>query len=171
MRKTLVTLAAAVALLGAPGAAEAKHTGLPVPVGGVAAAFVAYGEGATVCHFTVGKRTSSTAYLGVGTHYKGETECTGPVEQTGHATVPATSTAPLLDGGLCSGYRTTCTSDGFRMGAFNTNPVTYRVTLRAPYGQGWVGAPTSCQGVGTDILRCEYSINDVFVNPNSIALQ
>ena len=35
-------------------------------------------------------------------------------------------------------------------------PAKTRVKLIAPLGQGWVGAPTHCSGVGTDNLTCEF---------------
>ena len=154
MRTLLLTLA--LALAGATSAQAAT------------AVFVAYGEGTTACTIEVHKWTDTGSIWTGGedqTMFHGKTDCNAPVEQTGRATVPAYGwTAPALDGGLCSGVRASCFSgdDGWGIGwqVNNPNPVTYRMSLRAPLGQAWLGAPTHCTGVGTDNLKCEFSITN-----------
>ena len=155
MVRHLTILATAAAAL-APATAEAAT-----------AAFVAYGEGSTICTIEVHKYSDDGSIWTDGedqTIFHGKTDCNVPVEQTGHAFVPVDDRGPSLDGGLCSGIRTDCFSgdDGWGVGwmVYNDQPVTYRVSLRAPLGQGWLGAPTHCTGVGTDNLKCEFTIMD-----------
>ena len=162
MRKIALTVAA-LALLAAPAQHAAAWDGKTVDVGGytvgtpgVTEVFLAYGTGATVCHVTVTKRTGQELYSpSYGTKYSGRTQCTAPVVQTAQATVGS------LTGALCSNTSTYCSSGGNAENVINTQPLRYRITLRAPGGQGWVGDPTFCSGIGTDNLTCEYLINDV----------
>ena len=67
-------------------------------------------------------------------------------------------------GGLCTGFVAHCfsgepeESDGFGyVEGFKPdgNPE-LRVTLRAPAGQGWLGSPQHCTGIGTDDLTCVF---------------
>ena len=119
--------------------------------------FVAYGEDATVCTIEVVNRH----YKGITTggeplqDFSGETDCSVPLEQTAHATI---GTDPDLDGGLCSGVRESCFSGREEVLSQTTTPMVFRMTLRAPLGQGWLGAPTNCTGVGTDNLKCEFVV-------------
>lgn len=160
MRRTLfITLAAAGTLLAATPAPPAEAA---------TAVFVAYGEGTTACTIEVHKYADDGGIWTGGedqTMFHGKTDCNAPVEQTGHAVVPKQGFDDnALDGGLCSGKRVACFSGddgwGIGWGVYNSNPVTYRVSLRAPLGQGWLGAPTHCTGVGTDNLKCEFSITN-----------
>ena len=159
-----VLLGCALALLAVPSPASALHEGAPVSPEATAV-FLAYGEGVTHCRFTLRKRTTPwVPDWGSGTKYAGETHCSAPVEQTARATIAADADSPALDGGLCSGFRTACESLGHEQGDYNISPLKYRITLRAPLGQGWVGDPTSCSGVGTDNLTCEFFLNDAVVD-------
>ena len=147
--RTIALLFALCALAVAPSAAHAQASA------GITQAFVAYGTGVTACEITLKKRTGQDlTTLDINTEFLGTTDCTSPVDQTGHATVGA------LDGGVCSGVRTLCSSGRTVDDSWNTDPIVYRVSLRAPAGQGWLGAPTFCTGVGTDNLRCEFTAND-----------
>jgi hypothetical protein len=129
------------------------------------AVLVAYGTGTTTCTVTVTKTdwAFSTYY-----NFSGHTECSVPVQQTGVATFADTS------GGLCSGLRTTCDSEGGWEGEPNPGFVHYHVTLIAPFGQGWMLSPYSvtpafgipypqatCSGIGSDHLDCTFTADNV----------
>ena len=124
-----------------------------------AAVFVAYGEGLTRCTIQVEKVMDGGFLVynnGFGHQedyeWWGETTCDRPLEQTAQA-----SLADLVSP-MCSGIRTTCSSGGEVRFEYTperrSEPTEYRITLRAPRGQGWIGAPTDCMGVGTDNLQC-----------------
>ena len=123
--------------------------------------FVAYGEGLTNCRI----ETVRYSYSGLTTggenyqSYLGETDCSVPVEQTVHATVAASGGQPGLDGGVCAAVTTRCVSGEEDIYDDNGAPMVLQVSLRAPRGQGWLGAPTNCSGVGTDNLRCEFVVS------------
>ena len=153
VRTALATLAltAAGALLGAQ-AAEATQV------------FVAYGEGLTRCTIKVKKRGMKPGMGGVReTEFEGRTDCSVPIEQSGHAIVPKGSESYDLDGGLCEGLRATCVSGGYQrnQGTWSADMI-YTVKLRAPLGQGWLGAPEPCTGVGTDNLQCTFTAGNSF---------
>ena len=116
---------------------------------------VAYGEGVTRCAVDVGKpQTLITALDYPRWSFHGTTSCTAPLQQSGQATLTGGYTAPL-----CSGFRATCESSA---GGFGTGPsgtVRYTVSLTAPFGQGWVAAPSHCSGVGTDNLTCAFTVD------------
>ncbi len=142
MARTLAALAALGLALAAPQAAPA-------------ATFVAFGEGLTRCTITAEKHED----LLHRDEYKwsGETTCDRPLEQTAQASFHG-ATSPL-----CSGVTTYCSSaTGWTYFGqpYLQEPMEYRVTLRAPLGQGWIGAPTYCSGVGTDNLKCVFKVND-----------
>jgi hypothetical protein len=151
-RTALLMLALALALAAA---APSAH--------GATAVFAAYGEGLTYCKITISKsHDEGFTTGGVGkTDFYGRTECSVPVAQTGQATVPADANDPSLSGAFCSGTVATCFSGANVREVSNSSAMTYTLSLRAPLGQGWVGAPTNCSGVGTDNLRCAFSINGV----------
>ena len=165
--RIVLPLIVALALLGASPA----HAATYAPTPGVTEVFVAYGTGVTRCDITLKKRTGedlmTSAY---GTAYSGKTDCTAPVNQTARARVAADGSVPALDGGLCSQLARTCTSGGNLNGMLNRQPLSYRITLRAPDGQGWVGAPAFCSGVGTDNLVCTFTANDVAVERQPLAV-
>jgi hypothetical protein len=149
MRKLALILATAAALAGAFTQTASATT------------FVAYGEGLTRCTIEI---TKDPNYLALHPLYDwgGETSCDRPLEQTGQAFFGGEV------GTLCSGVRTTCSSGDvqWRPGRTISTPVEYRVTLRAPLGQGWLGAPTYCSGVGTDNLSCVFKENDTLSSVN-----
>ena len=165
--RTLLTLLAAFAFCALLPAESRAGLGWPPkgpPTPGVTLAFVAYGEGTTACTVTLTKRTGQDLNtVDYGTRFSGRTECTTALPQTARATVPSDGSAPALDGGLCSATTTVCSSGGNLNNLLNTQPLTYRITLRAPLGQGWVGAPNFCSGVGTDNLKCDFVVNDVAI--------
>ena len=167
MSKRLLPLAAALCLVAAqPAAAMHMDPTIMVPATAVQEVFVAYGTGATTCQITVAKKTGwlyATDLDAYGTMIKGVTDCSSPVAQTGHATVPASGSIPAIDGGLCSTTSAVCTSARTLGSYMNPQPVTYRMSLRAPLGQGWIGAPTNCSGVGTDNLSCTFTLQDVTI--------
>ena len=143
-----ILAAAAVALL-APAPASALQNKIVL---------VAYGEGTTTC--TVTANTAHRMFWGGEQRYDfmGRTECSVPLEQTGQATL--STAVGTASGALCSGFRATCSSSGDVQGeeyAQGVGSVRYRVTLRAPLGQGWLNAPESCAGVGTDNLTCTFT--------------
>jgi hypothetical protein len=148
VRAALLTAAVALLATAAPAHADTE-------------VFVAYGEGSATCTITVKKRGMPPGMGGVReTTFEGSTKCSQPVEQTGHAIVPAGPSDPYdLDGGLCTGVQATCVSGGHQRdeGSWSAD-MEYHVTLRAPLGQGWVGAPSHCSGVGTDYLDCTYTV-------------
>ena len=156
MRALLVTAAAALALA-APAHAgpveQVVHTLLtftdPMIVPPVVQAVspvsreftvAAYGEGATTCTMRLER---------YGRSFAGSTACTAAIEQTGQASTDTGAAGPL-----CSGTRNTCTSSGTAPSDFSR--LRYRVTLRAPNGQGWAASPQECSGTGTDNLECEF---------------
>ena len=152
MRRALFAVAAAAAALG-----------VPQPASAATEVFAAYGEGTTVCRIEISKR-HDYGFLSGGegfTNFYGRTDCTAPVDQTAHAVVPLDGSEPALDGGTCTGIKATCFSGQDAWGVANDQPMTFTLSLRAPRGQGWVGSPAHCTGVGTDNLRCEFSINGV----------
>jgi hypothetical protein len=142
---------------------------LAVAVAAVAAApaqaevFVAYGEGVTLCTIDV-LHSSHGGNIWTGGEpemsFHGEVACNEPVEQTGHAWVPADLNWPAYDGGFCAGFTTRCYSGQEDIRTQNSMPMTYELTLRAPLGQGWLGAPRNCTGVGTDNLRCVFKTGE-----------
>lgn len=150
-----IPVIAAVAATTALSAAE--------PAAAVTEVFAAYGEGNTVCRIEISKSMDSGFQTGGEgkTNFHGRTDCNVPVQQTGRATIPADGSEPALDGGLCSTTAPTCFSGQNAWGVSNSNEMTYRLSLRAPLGQGWVGSPANCTGVGTDNLKCEFSVNGV----------
>ena len=124
--------------------------------------FVAYGTGVTACQITIGKSQEGPLDGPDQTEFYGRTDCTEPVQQTGRAMVPAGIGDPAaLDGGLCSSFSTDCYSGGFQYdnGPYD-EPMQYTISLVAPLGQGWIGAPTNCSGIGTDNLRCTFTVDD-----------
>ena len=165
--RTLLSLIAALVALACVPASSFAGLGWPPkgpPTPGATLAFVAYGEGATACRITLTKRTGQDLNtVDYGTRFSGRTECTAALAQTARASIPADGAAPALDGGLCSATTTVCTSGGNLNNLLNRNQMTYSVTMRAPLGQGWVGAPTFCSGVGTDNLKCDFTVNDVAI--------
>ena len=148
------SLAAVVAglLLAVPGTARGNM---------IAHELVAYGEGATTCTITMQKRRAlfSQAIW----DFYGQTDCSVAVEQTGHAVLE--TQWERADGGLCSGVRKTCWSGQPFADCCGTlsPPMEYRVTLRAPSGQGWVASPDACSGAGTDNLVCTFLLDDLTV--------
>ena len=115
----------------------------PQPTTTRAVVVAGYGEGATECTITLTKEARA---------FGGSTACNRAVQQTGQA---STSGGASATGPLCSGLRTTCTSNGTTTGNFTT--LKYRVTLLAPNGQGWVAPPSDCSGAGTDKLDCTFT--------------
>src|SRR5687768_6813814 len=71
------------------------------------AELVAYGTGTTTCSIllykqaTIGNRFQEY-------NFRGTTDCSKPIEQTGRAFVPTSDPADVADGGLCSGFRNDC---------------------------------------------------------------
>ena len=141
--RTLVLGTVAAGVLAAP--APAAHAGT----------FIAYGEGLTRCTIDVDKDANLPA-LHAQYDWTGETTCDRPLQQTGQAFFAGEV------GWLCSGVTTHCSSGdvAWYPGRRISEPMEYHVTLRAPAGQGWIGAPTYCSGVGTDNLRCVFKDND-----------
>lgn len=121
--------------------------------------FVAYGTGATVCTIEVSKLVYGAGLSGGMLSLSGSTDCSKAVEQTAHVWMEATPQDPALDGGYCSGFDKTCSSAATGWGADLVweKPAQYGIHLIAPFGQGWVGAPTDCMGVGTDNLTCVFT--------------
>src|SRR5687768_2960039 len=143
-------LAAATVALLAPAPASALQHKIPI---------VAYGEGTTTCIVTVNS-VHRLLYGGEQRYdFHGRTECDAAVEQSGQAWLNHRTPSLVVTAPLCSGFRAACESRGSAQGedyAIRTGPASYRVTLRAPLGQGWVTAPTDCSGVGTDNLTCTF---------------
>jgi hypothetical protein len=150
-KKLLLTAMLALAVGGAPPAA--------------AATFVAYGEGLTRCTIQA-EKVADGGFLMLNSapplsHYEnyewwGETTCDRPLQQTAQASLRE-QVSPM-----CSGVVADCSSggEGFWPAQAVQEPMEYRVTLRAPANQGWLGAPTDCTGVGTDNLKCVFRIDD-----------
>ena len=125
-----------------------------------AAVFVAYGEGLTHCRIETVRHTQR-ALIGFSRQeqtFSGKTDCSVPIEQSVHAVIPSAAFADAIDGGVCSAVATSCFSGQSSVKSPNGNPMTLTLYLRAPLGEGWLGAPTGCSGVGTDNLRCEFTI-------------
>lgn len=120
--------------------------------------FIAYGTGLTRCDINLTKGTRGP--LLPQWHYYGKTDCTVPIAQTGLAVIPGSAS-----GSLCSAFATHCFSGdppendgyGWMEGFPPSETLHYYVTLRAPNGQGWLGAPFFCTGVGTDNLQCDFT--------------
>jgi hypothetical protein len=108
----------------------------------------AYGEGATTCQ--IGAVMNFTA--SVGRHFSGWTECSADIQQSGVASWSGAG-VPTVTGPLCSAFGKHCTSSGDASDSYTD--IRYRVTLRAPAGQGWSVPPgLECSGAGTDYLQC-----------------
>src|SRR5688572_27268621 len=125
------------------------------------ATFVAYGQGVASCTIYIEKTFKSRFYFGgayeqVG--FSGSTSCSAPIQQSGHAFIPGDA---LLDGGLCSGFTTSCSSgadfDRYE-GNAGEGAMQYHVTLIASREQSWFGAPVACEGVGSHRLDCVFSV-------------
>jgi hypothetical protein len=123
--------------------------------------FVAYGNGLTVCEIRVEQHVLNV--FGFTMRAFGTTDCNTPVDQTSEATMGGNFDAPP-----CSGVTRHCYSgmpgehEGFTSYYASGpwyGPLRYTVALRAPDGQGWLGAPTGCSGVGTDNLKCVFSVD------------
>jgi len=144
--RTLALVATIVALLLVASAPASAET------------FIAYGTGLTRCDINLAK--SQRGPLLPQWHYYGKTDCTVPITQTGEAILPGAAY-----GGMCSTFATHCFSgdppenDGYGWieGFAPSSTLHYYVTLRAPDGQGWLGAPLFCSGVGTDNLQCDFT--------------
>ena len=144
MRRLLVSVASLAALVlsaAAPASAEV---------------FVAYGTGVTVCQIRVHHEDN----FGFTQRAFGVTDCNEPVEQTGHAVMNG------MNAPACGGVIKHCYSGVPEEGGVTyrwedgvwTGPLRYHVDLQAPSGQGWIGAPTTCSGVGTDNLHCVFEM-------------
>lgn len=151
MRGLVTAAAIATALVAAaPAAAETQ-------------AFVAYGTGETVCTIEVSKLVYGPGLTSGGgggeLQLSGTTDCSEPVQQTGQVRMAASAADPGLDGDYCSGFVKSCFSAASEWGddLIWENPAEYSIHLTAPSGQGWVGAPTDCTGVGTDNLSCVFT--------------
>ena len=111
----------------------------------------AWGEGSvTRCVVTI---TSLDWFPKDQWSYSGKTECGVPIEQSGQAFL-MDHWGVKHEGGLCSGFTTTCSSSGEDYGDNLT--VRYDITLRAPRGQAWSVPPNvwTCEGAGSDYLSC-----------------
>lgn len=144
-------LAAATVALLAPSPASALQHKVPV---------VAYGQGTTKCTITV--NSVHREFWGGEQRYDffGRTECDAAVEQSGQAWLNHDNPSLVATAPLCSGFRAACESRGFVQGedyAIGTGPASYRITMIAPRGQGWVTAPNDCEGVGSDNLTCTFT--------------
>jgi hypothetical protein len=127
------------------------------PAAGETEAFVAYGEGDTVCTIWVSKQLSEYAGSQSAAIASGRTECNVPVEQSVVAWMDASESNEAAEAGECSGFTTSCESWTWVTGGpVWPQPAQTRVHLTAPLGQGWVGVPTNCSGVGTDNLTCTF---------------
>ena len=143
-------VAAAVALLAPAPASALQHK----------IALVAYGEGTTTCVVTTNKVLK--AFWGGETRYEffGRTECSVPVQQSGQAQLAHDDPSLVEVAPLCSAFTARCESRDYVQGVEyqnGTRGMTYRVTLRAPHGQGWLTAPQTCSGVGSDNLTCTFT--------------
>jgi hypothetical protein len=150
LRRLAITALATVASLGvAAPAARAEF-------------LVAYGTGMTNC--SINAKAGRQLY-GLLPYWRiqAKTDCDRAVDQSVRVFIPGS----WFDGGTCSGFRAHCfsgepeESDGFGWieGMPPRGDVELHVTLRAPAGQGWLGPPQYCQGVGTDSLRCVFTRN------------
>jgi hypothetical protein len=123
--------------------------------------FVAYGTGVTSCTIKTHKLEGRNLWTGGAERidYSGQTDCTVPVQQTAHAWVPGN---PPRDGGTCSGLLASCFSgeNVWNVGEW-PEPMHYDVTIIAPFGQGWEGAPDECSGVGSDHLTCTFTADQI----------
>ena len=81
------------------------------------------------------------------------------VQQTARVSMASSAEDPALDGDYCSGFGKSCSSAANRWGEDLVweKPAEYSIHLTAPLGQGWIGAPTDCGGVGTDNLTCVFT--------------
>ena len=116
--------------------------------------FIAYGTGLTNCSVTM---KYEYVLLAPWWRAKASVDCDKPVEMTAHA-----YGNEYFSFEPCSGFRDRCASSeppegeaGWSEGP-GLNGLVYDVTLRAPVGQGWLGAPDYCTGIGTDNLRCRF---------------
>ena len=125
--------------------AASIHVQQDMPEGATAkrSAVAAYGTGTTSCTINATRTGSS---------FEGTTDCSGAVLQTAQATM--TGPSPAVTGPLCTGLRASCRSAGSGSGAYTD--VSYRITLVAPLGQGWIASPKECSGAGTDRLECRF---------------
>ena len=118
----------------------------------------AWGEGSvTVCTVKLfQKRPHLNSKWDVG----GRTACSVPVQQSGQAWLPRTFSSTPDYAPPCSTFGKTCESAWFFIegGDYDVQRemVHYDVALLAPRGQGWVGAPDECFGVGSDNLTCNF---------------
>ena len=149
--RTAVAVACAAALVSASTAAA-----------GITEIVAIGGGGVTSCTVEAKKLENPWRVWSVGVdsvEFYGRTDCTAPVEQTGHAWVPELdANDPPLDGGFCSGFRASCWSGGERTvdaGGY-MKPMKYEITLVAPRDQGWF-TEHKCEGVGSHQIHCVFS--------------
>jgi hypothetical protein len=121
------------------------------PASAERAVLVAYGEGTTTCVI----QTIATNFAG-SSYYRstGSTDCSTAIQQSGFVSW----------GTGCSGFVARCEDSGTNEGELGEVTISYRVTLRAPLGQGWGVAPTDkCSGVGTDYVTCTFTSRSVLI--------
>ena len=115
--------------------------------------FTAYGTGNTLCTIQVRKWVDQSG----GTFVDGETGCNAALQQTVQASMQAGGGEPAADGPVCSRVGTTCYSDAAIADEEDwIGRGQIHVKLIAPNGQGWVGSPKDCTGIGTDNLTCTF---------------
>src|SRR5688572_5182833 len=135
---------ALVLVVAAPAAAETE-------------VFVAYGEDNTVCTIQVSKLILNWSHPETTAMVQGHTDCNVALEQTARAWMDPSAISPGADGGVSSCFSQSCGSAEWVDGGDTwPEPVQYRLRLRAPAGQGWIGSPVNCSGIGTDNLDCTF---------------
>ena len=148
MRRLVLIAFCAFAGVTAPASAEQRARDI-IPV-------VAYGEGTTTCTVTIEHTATLVTMPDIPPSYDvhGYTQCDRAVQQTARVSHAEALRDPVY-GALCSAFATSCSSSVSGYGFAGV--VTYKVTLRAPAGQGWITAPGECSGVGTDNLQCSFT--------------
>ncbi len=109
---------------------------------------VSYGTGETHCTISAYKDPGGWNW----DEFEGITDCNHRVQQTAQTSVVGPS--GTVSGPLCSGSQWRCRSAGTAYGTFDD--VRYQISIVAPYGEGWIAAPSECSGAGTDNLKCTF---------------
>ena len=145
MRKLVLVAAAVVSTLSVAPPASAEF-------------FVSYGTGVTSCTITARDQSRAPNLL-PWWRIQAKTECDRPIEQSLHI---FNASGEPFDGGLCSGFTARCFSGDpesywVQTDSHPDGELELHVSLRAPNGEGWLGSPQNCTGIGTDNLRCVFT--------------
>lgn len=152
MKRLATALALTLVLATAGTAAAHHHVGVAETQ-----VFAAYGTGNTACLIEVQKYTFAWGEPEARAVVEGHSECNVALEQQMVAAMEGRDGGADELGSPCADVTTQCDSSAAVDAASDwVGRGQIRIKLRAPDGQGWVGSPKDCSGIGTDNLTCTF---------------